>query len=315
MDIRSIHFVPNLRCNLACSYCYVAAHHNASMPSLDNLKKVCLFLNSIDFMGLHIEGGEPFINKENVDCILETLKPTDETYFITNGMFLNEEYIKGCLAHGFRKFTISIDGTKSAHETHRGTGFDLIIENIKEIVKFDILTSISTVLSKESIQELVFLVDLLLPLGIQEFRLGDIVQVGRGAIRNESFILSEFDYKLLLGVLDTLINRRVKISLSLNPLRVPHFFEEGIEGLGFEIKKYGCSAAKSQFCIDGFGNIYPCYNILGIPSKEVINIFEHNITPETVLASIANSDIKKKCPYYSEENAHFYARYYPSRYC
>jgi uncharacterized protein len=151
-------------CNLRCRYCsysgiykYQRTHNQKSMVWPTAKKAVDLYFEKLNSKfrtdrtldrRLSFFGGEPLLE---FDTILKTIRYTREKnqslnkklYFIfmisTNGMLLNQEYIKTIVKEDI-ELSISFDGPQSEHDKFRvkpnGEGsWSTIIKNIKNIKK------------------------------------------------------------------------------------------------------------------------------------------------------------------------------------
>ena len=117
----------NDKCNLNCSYCSVS---NRNIPDLtfNEIEKGLNILRNKGITNLYIEGGEPFMWKENgknLDDVIQLAKNIGFKFITlyTNGTFPIET-IADCVF-------VSLDGLKHINNIVRGKGFEKIILNIK----------------------------------------------------------------------------------------------------------------------------------------------------------------------------------------
>jgi len=140
--LNTVWFNTGSLCNLECKNCYIE-----SSPKNDRLEYLCLsdfknFLKEIlnnDFQTKEIAftGGEPFMNKDIIQMLFESLNNNFKTLVLTNAMSpmlhkknelldLNKKFVK------YFKLRISIDHyTKVKHEEVRGkNSFNKMLEGI-----------------------------------------------------------------------------------------------------------------------------------------------------------------------------------------
>ena len=157
---------PTNRCNLDCIMCIrksvVEKITGKEMDmDFDTFKTI---LDKIPTaLKLAIQGqGEPFLNKEIFDMIKYSKSKGIYTYTISNGTLLTEKMNKKIIESGLDMITFSIDGpTKEIYEKIRiGSNFDLVISNIKNLVKMrniyssDLEINVGVVLSKDNFDSL-----------------------------------------------------------------------------------------------------------------------------------------------------------------
>jgi len=158
------------RCNLACSYCYVAVNQGASkkldFPQI--AKAIDLLIASpakkrklVSFLG-----GEPFLQKplllKSIDYIRKTATEPITINVYTNGSHLNPESLDE-LSRRDVYTILSLDGERSSTDRHRvfangqGSVFDEVIKRVKDLPKQWL--KINMVVSAEAIADLVKNVD------------------------------------------------------------------------------------------------------------------------------------------------------------
>lgn len=128
---------PTTFCNLECSMCInPVINRNKRHMRLDEFKKIIdnlPFLRKISLVG----AGEPLLNPELFNMISYAKSKNISIGFATNGMLLNEETCKKIIDANLDWVNISIDSTdKKRYEgTRKGASFELLLENIKKIVR------------------------------------------------------------------------------------------------------------------------------------------------------------------------------------
>ncbi|AJG97003.1 heme biosynthesis protein [Clostridium beijerinckii] len=135
------------KCNMKCRYCYEANKMERSI-SYDLLDQTIEFIvnhkqkNGIDKLSVVTHGGEPLIEFDKIKYFIRNLnKRINNVEYImtTNATLLNDEIIEYLSQH-YSMLSVSIDGTKQAHNLNRifqnGNGsYDHVIENAKRLLK------------------------------------------------------------------------------------------------------------------------------------------------------------------------------------
>lgn len=142
-------------CNLSCKDCRVS---NTGRPSL-TMQQVQSKLHDFykrGFRELYIEGGEPFLWKDNGYVLNDVIKYAKKTgynhvHVYTNGFFTLDSQAD--------LLWVSIDGLKKNYEQIRGPHFEHVIENIKESNHPNIaIVHVINTINKEEIQNFLIFV-------------------------------------------------------------------------------------------------------------------------------------------------------------
>jgi len=146
------------RCNINCTYCYYFNGNNndytekpkyisqATINQTANFIKNAIIKHKISIVQIDLHGGEPLImGKKRFALMSETFHNTLDSLcnlliiIQTNGILIDDEWIK-IFADNKISVSVSIDGTKSAHDAHRidfkGRGtYDKVLNGIKLLQK------------------------------------------------------------------------------------------------------------------------------------------------------------------------------------
>lgn len=141
--------LPTLECNLRCPYCY-EEKRNCSMSeeTIDAyLEWIEPFLSEVKYFSVEWFGGEPLLEIQTIEKISNGIEKLQRKYgfaynanITTNGVLLNEEYIKRIEKCHINSVQICFDGDKDWHDKYRisasGKGsFDTIMNNIETYCK------------------------------------------------------------------------------------------------------------------------------------------------------------------------------------
>ena len=181
-----------LRCNLNCLHCGSDCKKDSSikdMPAAD-------FLNAIDQINgivnpnktmIVLTGGEPLVRKDIEKIGIELYKRGFPWGIVTNGMLLNEKKLQSLINSGIRSITISLDGLEESHNWLRGNknSYKNAINAIQLLPKTkDLKYDVVTCVNQKSYKELSQIRDLLINIGIKEWRVFTIFPIGRAKLDN-----------------------------------------------------------------------------------------------------------------------------------
>lgn len=143
--------MPNMDCNLACTYCY--EEHDKKYMDDETARRVkCWLKNYVPrFKAVLLSwfGGEPTLSFERIIELQEFVVALTSAHGIslsshitTNGLLLTPERIKKLIALQVHSFQITIDGPSSSHDKHRprrggGGSFERIFKNVCALARSD----------------------------------------------------------------------------------------------------------------------------------------------------------------------------------
>ncbi len=145
-------------CNLYCKGCYARENKicgEATHAPMLTTQKWSRIFNEAAALGISfnlLAGGEPLLRK---DVILEASKVRNMIFPIfTNGLMINQEYLKLFLGHRNLIPVISIEGNREVTDDRRGKGtYDKLITNMKELQKSNLLYGASITVTSENISQ------------------------------------------------------------------------------------------------------------------------------------------------------------------
>ncbi|MDB4733309.1 radical SAM protein, partial [Planctomicrobium sp.] len=139
-------------CNLECTHCFISCSPNNDSFGFLSLETVCRSLEESVRLGVkeyYFTGGEPFLNKEMVPILEETLQYGPATV-LTNGTVLKDEWLKRLRDAEDRsgytlEFRVSIDGpTPEINDPIRGERtFERAMIGVEKLVKAGFLPIIT----------------------------------------------------------------------------------------------------------------------------------------------------------------------------
>ena len=191
-----------LRCNLNCLHCGSDCKKEASIPDMP----VDDFIGAIDDVTGIVEpnktmivftGGEPLLRTDLEICGKMLYDRGFPWGMVSNGLQFTEQRLVSLMHAGLRAVTISLDGLEKTHNWLRNNprSFEKAVQAIGLLaktndVKFDVVTCVN----ERSFAELVEIKQLLVSLGVKEWRLFTIFPIGR-AKQNPELQLSPLNFK------------------------------------------------------------------------------------------------------------------------
>lgn len=159
MRYKSANVLLTNECNLKCSYCYLDKKEPFNNLELHELERVFEYLIENDVSNILWSGGEPTLNRNFIEIMMQAKALDFESWIITNGMLMDEELIKSVMPY-VTGFNISIDGVGLKHDLIRErTGlFDLIDRNIGILNNYDIPFNICSTITKINLEEIKYIV-------------------------------------------------------------------------------------------------------------------------------------------------------------
>ncbi len=214
---------------------------------------------------VHLQGwGEPLNHPRFFDMV-EVAKEKCNVGLTTNGMFLNEKACKKIVELGVDYVAISIAGaTSKTHESIRkGTNFDKIMENVKELLKLKNRPRIifTFLVNKLNIDELPDVVELTAKLGVDELVVTNLDYVFDKITDKIKVFSCKKPEKKYVKIIDHAkkVAKEKKVKLRTHPLQLED--------------RVICDAIPTKsVTISVEGDMYPCI-YLGLPFKKIPRIF------------------------------------------
>lgn len=252
------------KCNLKCIHCY-SSEQNKELTTND----VYHILNMLYEAGvgmIDFGGGEPLLRKDIFDIISYSKSLGFYTSISTNGILLNDAYVKRLKALGIDHICISLDGAKAEIHDHvrnkKGT-YEKTIRGIKNCVNASINTQISTVFMKSNLEELVDIYNLLDLLNVDGWYIYDFVPAGRGKELQKEVLDPKQRKDLFARLQDLAFSSR----MSLKPYPYSVTINSACGTDTYFYKKYGkltelfkgCLSARWVCHISSNGDLHPCH--------------------------------------------------------
>ena len=209
-----------LRCNLNCIHCGSDCKKDSSIKDMS----VNHFLKAIDQITdivnpnqtmIVLTGGEALLRKDLEQIGINLYERGFPWGIVSNGMLLNKRKISSLLDAGLRSITISLDGLEESHNWLRGApkSFSSALNAIRLLpaiseIKYDVVTCVN----QKNFNELTRIKELLISIGVLEWRIFTIFPVGR-AKEHQELQLSPKKFKELF---DFISQTRKEGTIKLN---------------------------------------------------------------------------------------------------
>lgn len=284
---------PTYHCNFSCVYCYEVDRPPIYM-SEETQELLVQFIKSFtDVNNINITwyGGEPLmgdsvINKLTNDIL--GLGKTINSFIVTNGYLLNQKNIELLKSNNILNAQITLDGLKYEHDLRRpltnGKGtFDTIISNIdnlfKEIPEFTINFRVN--IDKKNYHKFIDIYNFL-----EKHYEGKKISISPGFVD---------EINVCASVNSCNFNRRDKVEFIKNTF-IYHRVDLGIYPT---LERDSCIAqVLNGYVIGADGNIFKCWNDIGIKEKAVSNLQDPRILNKKLYfryLNSANNFYDKKC--------------------
>lgn len=193
------------RCNLHCAHCMNKSDNSESTNDglpWEQMSRLLDEMSCNNVKELYITGGEPTLYPDFEKLVAKTKQLGIDTLIATNAYDIESQLsvIKKYVDIVF----VSIDGTQSIHNCFRGVpdAYEKSMNNIKKMLSLDIPVRISTVVSKNNINDLENVVKEVCDLGVFQIHFTVLVNVGRAA--SGEMLIDANEYRGITQVIEDL---------------------------------------------------------------------------------------------------------------
>lgn len=301
-EIFSSYIAFSTLCNFACVYCYeegqtkrnFVMNEDILQKTIDWYKNV-ISKNNYKKCKITLFGGEPLLHKDLIrKFVTEIYEYTNKNKvelkfgIITNGYLIDQEIVDFMNRHGLEEIQITIDGVGKIHDERRplrngGPTFDIIINNIKHIAKFNGRFLFRVSFDKNNIPHVKELLNYLKNLNIKNDYQIYLAPIHQTTCQNEqtcSFCSrnTSEDLNELLALYTELYGYMHDIGIS-----VPKFISNG-----------PCmTVSNDTVLVDPEGKLFKCVEMIGIDNLSIGNV--NNFNYDQKLTSFIGHPLFKKC--------------------
>lgn len=198
--LKTLFWETTLRCNAHCVFCGSSCGDCQQSPDELTTEEIRHALEDVaaklpaEEILLNITGGEPLLREDVFDVAEYAVALGFSWGMVTNGSLITPAVIGRMKQAGMKTLTVSLDGCRETHERLRCLpgSFDRILTSLKSIREegFTEHLQVTTVVNRQNIGELEALRELLLPVGLDSWRVVMVDPIGR-ACDNREVLLSK----------------------------------------------------------------------------------------------------------------------------
>lgn len=250
-----------LRCNMHCRHCGSDCKVSSMVPDMpaDDFLRVLDEISQVQDPGdtfIIVSGGEPLMRDDLEFCGARFSEKGFPWGMVSNGLLLTRERLDSLISSGLRSVTISLDGLEKEHCWMRGRtdSFDAACEAIGRVSSSGLLSDVVTCVNKRNIMTLDSVKDLLIGLGVHDWRLFAVFPAGRAKCDDELQLSGE-ELKTLFDFI-----RRVRTEGLIRASFGCEGFLGGYEG---QVRDhfFSCQAGVSVASVRCDGSISGCLSI------------------------------------------------------
>ncbi len=325
-------------CPLECKHCRAEAIRDP-LPGELTTEEAIRFIDSLEGFGkpypvLIFTGGDPLIRKDIFDLIGYTVKKGFRVGIAPAvSDLLSIDNIRRMKELGLKYVSISLDGGKAeTHDRIRGIEghYSMTVDALRLLREHGFITQINTVVTRENVHELPYVVELLKMLGIRIWEVFFLIRVGRGTDVND---ISPKEYEDVLHFLYEVTRYGIEVRTVEAPFyrRIVLWRKEDIAdytGLDIEYvtRRYSLTTlyrelvkrlielvgepegspepkiartrdGKGVIFVSYNGDIYPSgfapYKLGNVKQEDIVRIYQEN----KVLRMIRKGEFKGRCGY------------------
>jgi len=294
---------PTLSCNFKCSYCFESPRIGCMSDKTQ--QDVLLFIfnktKSSENKRIHIIwfGGEPLLypdivinmNQKIYDYCQENGKEL-KSDIITNGYLLTQDLLQRLKTAHIDHFQITMDGIKDIHDSRRmlcnGRGtYDIIYNNLKFFKNLDLTVSLRVNVDKNNIATFNLFEKEIMDLNNLNIECSPaLVEVSSrhfDDIMNDCFVEDE------------------SRSYYYNNSYIKKYYDT-FKISDYSLRLFFCEAEHHHsYAIDELGNVYKCWNSLGVDKDILCTVTDENYNPTILSTFFArdpfSEDDCRECPY------------------
>jgi len=269
-------------CNLKCKHCYENAGPKQDEDELNTIeaKRVVDEFAEAGVVAIAFSGGEPLMRKDFYEVANHAYKREFYISIATNGTLIDRETAMKLKDSGVQYVEVSLDGLEETHDNFRGVkgAFKKSIEGIKNCIDVGLDVGVATTITKQNMNEVPKLVDMLEGIGVKRFIAFNFIPVGRGKDIVKMDLEPEERKRMLEGLYGKLITPNCRIQtystapqysvISVNfeggPIIATHFTNKSamelLKGKAKALAEFigGCGAGRLYCGLEPNGDIIPC---------------------------------------------------------
>jgi Fe-coproporphyrin III synthase len=255
-------------CGLKCKHCYVGETKKAE-NELNTLQAQTL-ISKIGDMGiplLFMTGGEPLLRKDTFDLLSSCKDYGITTVLSSNGLLIDGEKARKLKENDVHFLAVSVYGPPAKHDEIVGIegSYNKLMKNVQECINQEINICFKTVVSSYTYDNIPYIVDKGIELGVKSFYFCDLLETGR-AKSAHSWRVPQDKWQTLADYLfsKVIVDGEAEIDLggcpSMASLAIEYFKEK--KNVDHAIKRLeslsACPIGRGPIGISAKGDILPC---------------------------------------------------------
>ncbi len=169
-------------CGLKCKHCYVGETKKTE-NELNSVQAQSLISNIGD-MGiplLFMTGGEPLMRKDTFNLLTSCKDYGITTVLSSNGLLIDTEKARQLKKNNVHFLAVSVYGPPAKHDEIVGIegSYNKLMKNVEECIKEEINICFKTVVSSYTYDNIPYIVDKGIELGVKSFYFCDLLETGR----------------------------------------------------------------------------------------------------------------------------------------
>lgn len=266
------------RCNMQCKHCLIGDPTSHIELDFNDIKKILLELKRMKVFSINFSGGEPLLREDILDVLRSASDLNFGVRLSTNGLLLDQDYLKTLRDLEVYCLQISLDGIGNTHDNFRGVrgAFEKSVESLRTASDMGFYTTMSTMIIKENVSEIGDILDLAVSLGVSSFKLNSFMPIGRGrSCKNDLAITKQESRNLAAELILKKKQYHDKINIQIDAL-FPWLLNSKnisetvmVKGL-IPRKQLKCSAGNTTLVISPTGTVYPCPYLTEFPIGNIL---------------------------------------------
>lgn len=282
----SLTIAPTTGCNFKCSYCYEAGvTANIVKDKTVSIEDIVAFVDSfksIDFLRVTWYGGEPLLMSDYIESLSNKFKEMFadyNAYMITNGYLLDKSKAAKLKALNIKGLQITVDGLEATHNKRRphktnADSFQRIISNLDNLFNVypEVLVSLRINVDKTNEYEYHKLYQFLK------------TKFGKYNVNiHPGYVTDEFSSEP---------NRCCFLYDEINDFVIRQYDDYSIPISLYPSSSFGecCARHMTSFVIGPRGELYKCWNDIGIVNREVGNVKDFSLSNKKAVRYLLTND-------------------------
>jgi len=266
--VSSILWNVTYECGLKCKHCYVGeTKKRENELNTDQAKKLVSLIGDMGIPLLFMTGGEPLMRKDTLSLLSLCKEYGITTVLSSNGLLLDSEKIGELKRNNVHFLAVSLYGPQAQHDETVGIegAYNKLMKNVQEAIEHDINICFKTVVSSYTYDNIPYIVNKGLELGVKSFYFCDLLETGRAQGEDGWRVTKEKWQKLAEYLFSkVVVDGEAEIDLGACPsmatLALEHFQKtrdvthavERLEHLS------ACPIGRGPLGISAKGDILPC---------------------------------------------------------